>query len=61
MADLNQRFVTYVASVRATWEGLHPGTTLDSATLVMKDQPNVRNSDSGSKKDVNTSYYLVIP
>lgn len=60
MADLNQRFLTYVDSLRQTQEVAHPTETLDSTTVVKNDLATVR-AITATRSDLNTIYYLNIP
>ena len=61
MADLNQRFNTYVKTLRNTNESGQPTQTLDSTRSTAQDQPTVRSNAAAKKQDLNTDYFLVIP
>ena len=60
MADLNQRFLAYVKTLRETRATAHPTDTLDSDTEVKNDLATVR-AITATRSDLNTVYYLNIP
>lgn len=60
MADLNQRYLTYVQTLRNTNASGQPTQTLDSTRSVTQDIPTQRALDANFT-DLNAMYLKVLP